>query len=438
MLDWAIGPLAQLFGFAGGVASGIAGWAWDKVTTGIYTWLANGLAVLIEWVWGILNSATTPRVTDDWFRNELAAQISVLALAVTVAMMLASASQAALAGRPEQITDAIKEGARAVVATAFTITIIDLMVRVVDEASGIIWQSGRADLVKMIEGIVFVATQTGPLGSTFVGPLCLLIGFIGLIGLTISLLMRSALIYLAAAIAPLVWSSTVLPVMRGSGRRLIHLLVALIFSKLAIVVTLVVAVKLIGNVDAGPNSPQVTNDAAAAVGMLLTGFVCFLVAAISPFVLYRLMPTVEGAVTASGIAGGWGRSMLSTAQAGMMAKGLGESAATRRVAGQSSGASASAGQGAAVQGLAVATGGAAAVAAPAAMVQSAGNKVKQTASDAVDQGSSSSEAKGSAAAQKGQTPTSADGRAPGADRPSDVGRKPTPTSTGPDDDGSSA
>lgn len=427
MFDWAIGPLAQLFGYVGGAVGDIAGWAWDKVTTGIYRWLANGLAVLIEWVWGVLNSATTPRVTDDWFRNELSAQVMALALAVTVAMMLASACQAALAGRPEQITDAIKEGSRAVVASAFTITAIDLMVRVVDEASAIVWQSGRADLVKMVEGIVFVATSSGPLGTTFVGPLCLLVGFIGLIGLTISLLMRSALIYLAAAIAPLVWSSTVLPVMRGSGRRLVHLLVALIVSKLAIVITLVVAVKLIGNVDGDPNSAQVTNDAAAAVGMLLTGFVCFLVAAISPFVLYRLMPTVEGATTASGIAGGWGRSVLSTAQAGMIAKGLGESAATRRVAGQSPAAS-SPGQGAAVQGLAMATGGG-----QGAAQVPAGGKAKQAASEAVETGSSTS---GSQGASSGPTPPSADGRPPGADRSSDVGRKATPTSTGSDDDGS--
>ncbi|HRE03729.1 MAG TPA: hypothetical protein PLV68_20710, partial [Ilumatobacteraceae bacterium] len=290
MFDWAIGGLGALFGFAGDAIGGAIGWAWDKVIQGIYTWLANGLALLVEWVWSVLDSSTTPRLTEDWFRNELSARVGLIGLAVVVAMMLASAIQAALAGRPEQIGDAVKEGVRAIVASALTVTAIDVLIGVTDEASASVWQVGRADLVAMIEGIVVVATTTGPLGATFVGPLCLLFGFIGLIGLVVALLMRSALIYVAAALAPIVWSTNVLPMFRGSSRKLVHLLVALVVSKLAIVVTLVVAVKLIANPSGDPTSGSVINDGAAAVGTLMSGFVCFLIAAVTPFVLYKLMP----------------------------------------------------------------------------------------------------------------------------------------------------
>jgi hypothetical protein len=338
MFDWVIGGLDSLFGFVGDAAGAVAGWAWDKVTTGIYTWLANGLALLIEWVWSVLDSGTTPRVTAGWFRNELAAQVGVIALAVTVAMMLASAVQAALAGRPEQIGDAVKEGVRAIVASALTLTVLDVLVGVVDEASAMVWQIGRPDLVNMLEAMVVVATTTGPLGTTFVGPLCLLFGFLGLIGLVVSLLMRSALIYVAAALAPIVWSANVLPVFRGSARKLVHLTVALVVSKLAIVITLVVAVKLAANPTGDPDTDAIINDGAAAVGTLMTGFVCFLVAAVTPLVLYRLMPTVEAAAVGAGVAGGWGRSATTAAHTALMVKSLGTtraaSTATRVVAGQ--------------------------------------------------------------------------------------------------------
>lgn len=139
--------------------------------------------------------ASTPRLTQDWFRNELSARVGLIGLTVVVAMMLASAIQAAPAGRPEQIGDAVKEGARAIVASALTVTAIDVLIGVTDEASAAVWQVGRGDLVAMIEGMVVVATTTGPLGATFVGPLCLLFGFIGLIGLVVALMMRSALIW---------------------------------------------------------------------------------------------------------------------------------------------------------------------------------------------------------------------------------------------------
>ena len=338
MFQWALGGLGSLFGFVGDAVGSVAGWAWDKVTTGIYTWLANGLALLIEWVWSILDSATTPRLTASWFRNDLAAQVGLLALAVTVAMMLASAMQAALAGRPEQIGDAVKEGVRAIVGSALTITVVDVLIGVVDEASAMVWQVGRPDLVRMLEGIVVVATTSGPLATTFVGPVCLLIGFLGLIGLVVSLMMRSALIYVAAALAPLVWSANVLPTFRGSARKLIHLTVALVLSKLAIVITLVVAVKLIAHPAGDPESTSIVNDGAAAVGVLMAGFVCFLIAAVTPLILYKLMPTVEAAAIGTGVAGGWGRSATTAAHTGLMVKSLGASgaasAATRGVPGQ--------------------------------------------------------------------------------------------------------
>lgn len=337
MFNWAIGGLGSLFGFVGDAVGGAVGWAWDKVILGIYSWLANGLALLIEWVWSVLDSGTTPRVTAGWFRNELAARVGLIALAVTVAMMLASATQAALAGRPEQIGDAGKEGIRAIVASALTLTVLNVLIGVTDEAAAMVWQVGRADLVRMLEGMVVVATTTGPLGSTFVGPLCLLFGFIGLIGLVVALMMRSALIYVVAAMAPIVWSVNVLPLFRGSARKLVHLTVALVMSKLAIVITLVVAVKLIAH-PGDPGSTAIINDGAAAVGTLMTGFVCFLIAAVTPMVLYKLMPTVEGAVAGSGIAGGWARGVTTAAHTALMVKSLGASAgasaATRGVAGQ--------------------------------------------------------------------------------------------------------
>lgn len=338
MFDWVIGPAADLFGFAGDAVSGAVGWAWDKVTAGIYAWLANGLALVIEWVWSILDSQSTPRVTEDWFANGLALQTGALGLATTVAMMLASATQAALAGRPEQIVDAVRHGIWSIVASALTVTVIDVLLGIVDEASAMVWQSQRGDLVTVIERLVLVATTPGALATTFIGPLCLLIGFVGMLGLTVSLMMRSALIYLAAGLAPLVWSANVLPLFRGTARKLIHLTVALIVSKLAIVVSLVVAVGLLSNPSGDPDSGSIIHDGAAAVGTLMTGFTCFLITAVTPFVLYKLMPTVEGAVIGAGVAGGWGRSATTAAHTAVMVKSFGASRAaspaTRPIGGQ--------------------------------------------------------------------------------------------------------
>ncbi len=409
MFDWVIGGLGDLFGFGLNAIGEAVGWAWDKVVTGIYTWLANGLALLVEWVWSVLDSGTTPRVTAGWFANDLAVQLGVLALAVTVAMMLASGIQAALAGRPEQILDAIRQGIWSIVASALTVTVIDLLLGLVDEASAMVWQSGRADLVSMIEGIVVVATTTGPLATTFVGPLCLLVGFVGLIGLVVSLMMRSSLIYLAAALAPLVWSANVLPLFRGTARKLIHLTVALIVSKLAIVVSLVVAVNLIAHPSGDPDSTSIINDGAAAVGTLMSGFVCFLIGAVSPLVLYKLMPTVEGAIIGAGVAGGWTRGATTAAHTALMVKSLGASAAgsaaTKGVAGQAGarGAAGSSAQRGAIPGLT----GAASGSNPSSTGSASPGSHASTSAGSSSRPSTSSSAEGGGAARstRASTPT---------------------------------
>ena len=148
---------------------------------------------------------------------------------------------------------------------------------------------------------------------------------IGLLVTTVVLFMRSSLLYLVAAFAPIVWSSSVSPMMRGSGRRLVHVTVALVLAKPAIAMTLVVGVKLLAN--AGTPGADGTTDGAAALGTLISGFACFAIAGLSPWVVYRLLPSVEGAAVSSGIVGGWGRAGLTAAQAGLMVKSLGASAA---------------------------------------------------------------------------------------------------------------
>jgi hypothetical protein len=156
--------------------------------------------------------------------------------------------------------------------------------------------------------------------------------------------MRSSLLYLVAAFAPIVWSASVSPLLRGAGRRLVQVALALVLAKPAISLTLVVGVKLLAN--AGTATAGTKTDGAAALGTLVSGFACFAIAGLSPWVVYRLLPAVEGAAVSSGIVGGWGRAGMTAVQAGVMVKSFGAtvaaSAATRALPSQLGSAGASA------------------------------------------------------------------------------------------------
>jgi len=324
-------PFPNPFDLFGDAIGGLVGWAWDKVIQGIYTWFADGLLLLMEWVWGVLDTATTPRLTEAWFETGLVRPLAAISLGIIIALMLGSAIQAGFGGRPELIVDALKEGPKAIVASALTVTVMDVLIRGADVLADVAWQAGRSDAQSVLDGLARTMSSAGGLASTFLGPLALLFGMVGLLVTTVVLFMRSSLLYLVAAFAPIVWSSSVSPMMRGSGRRLVHVTVALVLAKPAISVTLVVGVKLLAN--AGAPGANGTTDGAAALGTLISGFACFAIAGLSPWVVYRLLPSVEGAAVSSGIVGGWGRAGLAAAQAGLLVKSLGAttaaSAATR-------------------------------------------------------------------------------------------------------------
>jgi hypothetical protein len=328
---WPFPNPLDLFGDAVG---SVVGWTWDKVIQGIYTWFASGVLMLMEWVWSVLDSATTPRLTEDWFASGMVEPLAALALSVTVAMMLASAIQAGFGGRPELIVDALKEGPKAIAATAVTVVVMDVLVRGADAISDAVWQTGRGDAQQVLDSMAGVMSGAGALAGTFLGPLALLFGMLGLMMTTVVLFMRSSLLYLVAAFSPIVWASAVSPVMRGSGRKLVHVTVALVLAKPAITVTLVVGAKLISNAGT-PGVEGASADGAAALGTLVTGFSCFAIAGLSPWVVYRLLPSVEQAAVASGVVGGWGRAGMTAVQAGLMVKSLGAtsaaSAATRSI-----------------------------------------------------------------------------------------------------------
>lgn len=343
-LMWPFPNPLDLFGDAVG---GAIGWAWDKVIQGIYTWFASGLLMLMEWVWSVLDTATTPRLTEEWFASGLVAPLAGISLAVVVALMIGSGIWAGFGGRPELVADALKEGPKAIFASAVTVVTIDVLVRGADVLADVAWQAGRGDLVNVMDSLAATMSEAGGLAGTFLGPLALLFGMLGLLVTAVVLFMRSALLYLVAAFAPIIWASSVSPVLRGSGRRLVQITVALVLAKPAISVALVVGAKLMAN-SGTPGVDGEASDGAAALGTLVIGFACFAIAGLSPWVLYRLLPSVEQASVSSGIVGGWGRSAMTAAHGGLMLKSLAAtraSAATRPLPAASSGTEGAAGWG---------------------------------------------------------------------------------------------
>ena len=109
--------------------------------------------------------------------------------------------------------------------------------------------------------------------------------------LCFELFVRSSLIYLAVMFAPLAIATRIWGPTRSYARRATETAVALIFSKLAIAVTLATGASLMSGAD----------ESGGNVAMI-QGSAILLLAAFMPFGLMRVIPMMEGAVAGEGVA----------------------------------------------------------------------------------------------------------------------------------------
>ena len=113
--------------------------------------------------------------------------------------------------------------------------------------------------------------------------------------LCFELFVRSSLIYLVVMFAPLAIATRLWGPTRNYARRATETAVALIFSKLAIAVTLATGASLM---NAGSDGSEYVK--------MIQGSAIVLLAAFMPFALMRVIPMMEGAVAAEGVARGMG------------------------------------------------------------------------------------------------------------------------------------
>ena len=169
-----------------------------------------------------------------------------------------------------------------------------------------------------------------------------LLYIVGAVFLCFELFVRSLLIYLVVMFAPLAIATRIWGPTRSYARRATETAVALIFSKLAIAVTLATGASLMaGATETGGNVA------------MIQGSAILLLAAFMPFALMRVIPMMEGAVAGEGVARSMG---IKAAGGAVVATGVGQAALkpassmTNRISGRSTKPSSGSGGGSADSG----------------------------------------------------------------------------------------
>lgn len=386
-----------------------AGDAAASLVTAPFDWLAEGMGNAAEWmfesVWSVFDSTTSVDITSDEYMKVYNILFGV-AVFVMLGFFLLQVIGGMIRREPAALTRALTGLAKSILGSFVAVTLLALALEITDQLTIGIVNAAGTNMDEMGDRIALLAVGIGGLSLKAPGAAAILTIFLAGMAISaavivwISLLVRKALLLVAIVFAPIALAGASWDQTRGWIGKWATFVIALILSKLVLVVIFLLATAQVSApIDADLQS--VSEPIAGVVLMLMAGFAPYMTyKAISfmGFDMYHTMSAEQETKSAlnrplpipteGGGGGGGGASVPKILGGGdgggSGGSGSGTTPAAAPTAGGSSGASAGSGGGGAAAGGAVAAGAVVAKEAASAGPR-LGNFVASQASGQADQ-----------------------------------------------------
>ena len=281
-----------------GAAASAAG---DQVMAGVTAWVADAAGWFVRTIGDAIDKSTTPAVDSGWFRDyygQMAQLGALLAIPMIVAVVLQALLRQdwTLLGRA-----AVMYIPLAFLLTGMAILVTQALLAATDEMSAWASQGTGSNAGEFLSDVAGTFKKYGGTGAATSGPagaaiplfaifVLALVTVVGAFAVWLELILREASIYAVVAFLPIFFVAMIWPRGGAIARRGVEILIALILSKFVLVVIFALAVAGLGQ-----------SRGEDAFGGALAGAALLVLAAFSPWVLFRLIPLVEhGAMSAAG------------------------------------------------------------------------------------------------------------------------------------------
>ena len=276
------GGLGGIGGLTNGVLPSVTGSAFDSFTEAV----SDGAVWFLSKIAAFLDSSTRPAVTSPWFIARYDTMIALAGLVVLPLVLLAIVD-AVVHGRPGQVLRTLLLYLPlAGIVSYVTLELVDLALVITDWMCAFISGGVAADSAAFLEGMGVVLTNTGgeqlPVFAVFIAGIFTVFGaFV----LWIELILRDAGINLSVLFLPLAFATMVWPRIARWASRALRTLAALILSKVFIVAVISLGASMVSGATEG-----------ASLETVVTGVALLGLATFAPWVLWRLLAPVEGAM----------------------------------------------------------------------------------------------------------------------------------------------
>ncbi len=271
----------------------------NSVFSSVATAFANTADSAINWLWSQMTSATAISFGGAAFELDLGI-VSAIAAVVCIGLFIIQLATSALKRDGTGIGRALRGLVIATVGCAITLASLDLLLAAVDQLCTGVVSLATGDSIstlgaKIIDPAMFTGLVAGP-GAILI---LSLIAIVAVAVVWFALVVRKMLIIITAIFAPLAFAGGVADLSRGWVRKWIEAMLALVFSKLILILIFVIG---LGVLD-GMGSPQDAVGLSRITGDI-TGLLILLVAGLSPWMALKLvhftgehMATLAGSAT---------------------------------------------------------------------------------------------------------------------------------------------
>ncbi len=267
------------------VAKSVAGDAFHAIAESFGTAAEHA----VNWLWSQMSAATAVRLGGAGFDRELA-MVTAIAGTVGLGLFLIQLIQSVLRRDGSGLARACRGLIVAFIGGALAIAVVNVLLVATDALSGEVvrWATGTdvAGLGKLVLG----ATA---LTSVVTGSASLLLLSLGCIAATVvvysSLVVRKVLIVVTAVFAPVAFAGSLADITISWTRRWIETTVALVVSKLILVLIFVTGYEILV-----AGAGQSGSGASQKVTQLISGVIVLLLAGFAPWVALRLVHFTGG------------------------------------------------------------------------------------------------------------------------------------------------
>ncbi len=264
-----------------------AGDAAASLVTAPFDWLAEGMGNAAEWmfesVWSVFDSTTSVDITSDEYMKVYNILFGV-AVFVMLGFFLLQVIGGMIRREPAALTRALTGLAKSVLGSFVAITLLALALEITDQLTIGIVNAAGTNMDEMGDRIALLAVGIGGLSLKAPGAAAILTIFLAGMAISaavivwISLLVRKALLLVAIVFAPIALAGASWDQTRGWIGKWATFVIALILSKLVLVVIFLLATAQVSApIDADLQS--VSEPIAGVVLMLMAGF--------APYMTYK-------------------------------------------------------------------------------------------------------------------------------------------------------